>query len=169
MTAVDETELRSWLDRLAINDLINRYADAVTRADNEQMATVFTHDAVWECPLMGVRFETSQAFLDWQITGSTGLEILIHTPHSPVITLVDAARATATTTIHERFRGVTTNDVMGEIGMDINVDQFGVYYDDVVKAHGEWKFTRRHFAPFLITQGGVVGDAVSPRPMIRPT
>jgi hypothetical protein len=29
-----ETELRDWLDRLAIGDLIHRYSDAVTRADN---------------------------------------------------------------------------------------------------------------------------------------
>ncbi|MDT5044423.1 MAG: hypothetical protein QOG75_276, partial [Mycobacterium sp.] len=28
-----ETELREWLDRLAIQDLIYRYSDAVTRAD----------------------------------------------------------------------------------------------------------------------------------------
>ena len=31
-----EAELREWLDRLAIQDLIYRYSDAVTRADWHQ-------------------------------------------------------------------------------------------------------------------------------------
>jgi hypothetical protein len=29
-------EIRKWLDRLAIQDLIHRYSDAVTRADWDQ-------------------------------------------------------------------------------------------------------------------------------------
>ena len=35
-------EIRKWLDRLAIQDLINRYSDAVTRADWDQCEAVFT-------------------------------------------------------------------------------------------------------------------------------
>jgi len=33
MATPSGTELREWLDRLAIQDLINRYSDAMTRAD----------------------------------------------------------------------------------------------------------------------------------------
>ena len=58
-----ERELREWLDRLAIQDLINRYCDAVTRADWDQCEAVFAPDAVWESPL-GLRFESRAAFLE---------------------------------------------------------------------------------------------------------
>ncbi len=36
-----DAESREWLDRLAIQDLINRYSDAVTRADWQQCEAVF--------------------------------------------------------------------------------------------------------------------------------
>ena len=38
-----EAELREWLDRLAIQDLIHRYSDAVTRSDYDRMMAVFAH------------------------------------------------------------------------------------------------------------------------------
>lgn len=50
MTTPSGTELREWLDRLAIQDLINRYSDAVTRADWQQCESLFAVDAVWESP-----------------------------------------------------------------------------------------------------------------------
>ena len=104
MSVNDGAEVPAWLDRLAILDLIHRYSDAVTRADYEQMATVFTPDTLWESPVLGLRFETPRAFIDFQIEGNDALEVLIQTPHSPVVDLVDAERATATTTIHEMIR-----------------------------------------------------------------
>jgi hypothetical protein len=36
MALAEETELRKWLDRLAIQEILYRYSDAVTRADWEQ-------------------------------------------------------------------------------------------------------------------------------------
>ena len=51
-----ETELREWLDRLAIQDLIYRYSDAVTRADWPQCEAVFAPDALWESPPLGLRY-----------------------------------------------------------------------------------------------------------------
>lgn len=41
-----EVEVRAWLDRLAIQDLIYRYSDAVTRADWKQAAALFASHAV---------------------------------------------------------------------------------------------------------------------------
>ena len=51
-------DAHAWEDRDAIQQLIYRYSDAVTRADYEQMATVFAADAVWESPILGMHFET---------------------------------------------------------------------------------------------------------------
>ena len=69
----------AWEDRDAIQQLIYRYSDAVTRADYEQMATVFAADAVWESPILGMHFETAREFIDFQSEASTALDVLIQT------------------------------------------------------------------------------------------
>jgi hypothetical protein len=158
-----ETELREWLDRLAIQDLIYRYSDAVTRADWQQCEAVFTPDAIWEAPLLGLRYDRRDSFLE-TLRATTTFDILIQTPHSPVMTLTGADQARATTTIHEMNRGVTeTASELGDSGTEINVDTYGIYYDDVARIDGEWKFTHRQFVPFYVSGGCMTGDLLAPR------
>jgi hypothetical protein len=162
MAPPSETELREWLDRLAIQDLINRYSDAVTRADWQQCEPLFAVDAVWETPA-GLRFESGKSLVDF-LEPTTSYDVLIQTPHSSVITLTDADRASATTTIHELTRGIGLADSeFGEAGAEINLEQYGIYYDDIGRIEGEWKFTRRLFVPFYVGRGRVTGDVFTPR------
>jgi SnoaL-like domain len=157
-----EPELRAWLDRLAIQDLINRYSDAVTRADWNQCESAFAADAKWESPL-GLRFESRAAFLEI-LRQTTSNDLLIQTPHSSVVTLTGADQAKATTTIHELTRGVAPADSsLGEAGAQINVEQYGIYYDDVARIDGAWKFTRRVFVPVYVSIGSVNGDVSTER------
>jgi SnoaL-like domain len=157
------------VDRDAIRDLIFRYSDAVTRADYEQMITVFAPDAVWESPLLQLHFDSARAFVDFQIEGSPSLDVLIQTPHSPVIDLLSLDLAKATTTIHEMFLGTLVGaSAYGEAGTEVNIDQYGIYFDDVAKVEGQWKFTHRYFAPCLIAQGRLSGDVVAQRPLRPP-
>jgi hypothetical protein len=161
---------RSSEDRDAIQQLIYRYSDAVTRADYEQMATVFAADAVWESPILGMHFETAREFIDFQSDGSTGLEVLIQTASNPVIDLVAGDRATATTNIREIIRGANSQDgPFGPAGAEINVDQYGIYFDEVSKIDDIWRFTRRTFVPVLIAPHTIQGDIVTNRPISRPT
>lgn len=102
------TELREWLDRLAIQDPINRYSDAVTRADWRQCEELFAVDAVWESPA-GLRFESAKSFMDF-LKPTTSYDVLIQTHHSSVITPTGIDQASATTTIHELTRGVGLAD-----------------------------------------------------------
>ena len=158
-----ETELREWLDRLAIQDLIYRYSDAVTRADWLQCEAVFAPDALWESPPLGLRYESRDSFLE-TLRATTNYDLLIQTPHSSVITLAGADQAHATTTIHEMNRGVTeTKSELGDSGTEINVDTYGIYYDDVARIDGEWKFTHRLFMPFYLESGCVTGDVLTQR------
>jgi SnoaL-like domain len=166
MTADVELERREWLDRLAIQDLIFRYSDAVTRADWHQCEAVFAPDAVWESPL-GLRFENRSAFLEF-LKATSDYDVLIQTPHSSVITITGADHATATTTIHELTRGVGLADTeLGDRGAEINIEQFGIYYDDLARIDGEWKFTRRVFVPVYATTGSVSGDVIARRSALR--
>ncbi len=160
---------RAWEDRDAIQQLIYRYSDAVTRADYEQMATVFAADAVWESPILGMHFESAREFVDFQIEGCTAVDVLIQTAAGPVVELLGPDRAVATTNIREIIRGTTTVDGVGlPAGADINVDQYGIYFDEFKKIDGAWKFTRRVFVPILIASGPVVGDITTTRPVARP-
>jgi hypothetical protein len=166
---VNELALR-WEDRNAIEQLIYCYSDAVTRADYVQMATVFTEDAVWESPILELHFETAREFIDFQADGGSALDVLIQTASNPLIDLVADDRATASTNIREIIRGTNPNDgPYGAAGTAINVDQYGIYFDDISKFDGMWKFTHRTFVPILIAQGTVVGDIVTTRPITRPT
>ncbi|HUJ64502.1 MAG TPA: nuclear transport factor 2 family protein [Acidimicrobiales bacterium] len=158
-----EVELRSWMDRLAIQDLIHRYSDAVTRADWDQCRAVFAPDAVWESPGMGMRFDDPDAFLA-VLTDSSTTELLIQTAHAPVINITGPDRARATTTIHEMMRGAVVADTTyGEKGADINFEQYGIYFDDIARIKGDWLFTHRLFVPIYVSPGSVAGDALTPR------
>jgi hypothetical protein len=160
-------EQREWLDRLAIQDLVNRYSDAVTRADWEQCASVFAPDAVWETPA-GLRFDSSAAFLEF-LRPTTTYDVLIQMPHSSVVTLTGPDHATATTTVHELTRGVGLADTaFGEGGAEINLEQIGVYYDEMARIDGEWKFTRRRFVPLYSTTGAVTGAVFTRRAALGP-
>src|SRR5690348_11707884 len=98
------TNVTALQDRDAIQQLIYRYTDAVTRADYEQMVLLFAHDAVWESPILGMHFTSAREFIDFQREGSTSLDVLIQTAANPVVDLLGPDRATATTNIREIIR-----------------------------------------------------------------
>jgi hypothetical protein len=164
MSVDDELELRVWIDRLAIQDLIYRYSDAVTRADWDQCEAVFAPEAIWESPALDMRYEGAAAFLGMLSQTSSASELLIQTPHSPVIRLLGAERAQATTTVHELTRGaVVAASAYGDPGTAINFEQYGIYFDDISKVGGDWKFTHRLFVPVYIGQDCVTGQVVGTR------
>jgi hypothetical protein len=163
-----ESEIAEWLDRQAIQDVIHRYSDSVTRGDFERTESLFAPDAVWE-EVGGVRFETAREFLDYLTEGSSHSELLIQTPHSPVVDFVGAGRATATTTIHEIARGVAGGpSALGHAGVEINIDRYGIYHDEFAKFDDAWKFTQRVFAPFITSLDSVVGELSGTRPLLPP-
>jgi hypothetical protein len=75
-------QLEEWLDRQAIQDLIHRYSDSVTRGDHEQTATVFAPDAVWEKE-SGARVESAREFIDSVIEGTASLDTASLDPAHP--------------------------------------------------------------------------------------
>ena len=163
--------LATLVDRIAIEDLIYRYSDAVTRADWDQCEATFAADAIWESPVLGMRFETARAFLDVLVQTTTS-DLLIQTPHAPVIQLLGPASAQATTTIREFVRSAVVVDApVDEAGTVLpeNVEQWGIYFDDIAKLGGDWKFTRRLFVPMYVGPGVVTGQVMTPRSdLLRP-
>jgi hypothetical protein len=158
-----------WFDKLAIQELIFRYSDSINRGDLAATETVFAPDATWDSPLFNMHFETSREFCEFLAANSSGLEFLIQTPHCPVIMFADADHATVTTTIYELSRGRVTKDgnPFGPIGTELNMEDFGIYYDTVQRIDGEWLFTHRVFVPLYVDQGAATGDVTSPRETLR--
>ena len=141
-----DIEQRRWHDRLAIQELVYRYSDAVTRADWPHCESVYAENASWECPAMGLRFDARAAFMESLLT-TIEYQLLIQTPHAPVITFTGPERARVTTTIHEMVKSET-----------VSVGQYGIYFDGVARIDGAWKFTRRRFEPIYVAHNAVTGD-----------
>src|SRR6201997_1085072 len=149
-----DVETREWLDRLEIQGLIHRYSDGVTRADWQQCEAVFTPDALLESSALGIRCEDRASFMEI-LRATTSYDLLIQTAHSSVITLIDAHHARSTTTIHELIREAA--------GAENNLEQYGIYFDDLARVDGKWKFTHRVFLPIYVGRGCVTGDLLTPR------
>jgi hypothetical protein len=147
-------ETREWLDRLEIQDLIHRYSDGVTRADWQQCEAVFTPDATWESSGLGIRCDDRASFMEI-LRATSSYDLLIQTAHSPVITLIDAHHARSTTTIHEFIREAA--------GAENNLEHYGIYFDDIARVDGRWKFTHRVFQLVYVGRGCVTGDLLAPR------
>jgi hypothetical protein len=165
MSAVDAADVGAWIDRQAIEDLIHRYSDAVTRADWDQHEAVFAPDAVLEVASpFDFRAEGARAIREQTSVGSARLEFLIQTVDSSVIRLLGPDRAYATSTIHEMGRGMSPAHSGDGADEWRNWEQYGVYYDDVVKLHGEWKFAHRFCRPiYYLGTDALMGDAVAAR------
>jgi hypothetical protein len=167
--AETELEVRAWLDRLAIQDLIFRYSDALTRADLKQFAPLFVLDLIWEIPKYGLRYESAAAFLE-MLAGLSTSDVLIQTPHAPVVNLIDSRTAQASTTIHEWSRMISPVDATSSglgtdvhKGQEVNQEEYGIYFDDIARIDGEWKFTHRLYVPLYNSTGCVTGDVLTPR------
>jgi SnoaL-like domain len=168
MSAVPDALMQEWVDRLEIQDLIFRYCDSVTRGDYTHTATLFAPDAIWE-EQGGMRFESAREFIDYLVEGSTSLELLIQIPHSSVVEFPESGRAKVSTTIREIVRGIGGGQsALGDAGMELNVDRFGIYHDELEKFGSEWKFTRRTFVPFFTAMGSVIGEVSGSRPLLAP-
>jgi hypothetical protein len=87
-----------------------------------------------------------------------------------VVTFAGTHQAHATTTIHEFIRGMaiaeTTLDVTGA---ESNFEQYGIYFDDLARIDGSWKFTHRLFVPVYVGRNCVTGDVLTQRSaLLRP-
>ena len=143
------SEITAWIDKLAIQELIYRYSDAASRGDWDSFATLWTPDALWEvAPPVDSRVVGAPAIVETVIKNLTGEDFLLQMTHGAVITLQGDDRASSTTTIHAIARRQGAHDVTN----------FGIYYDDLVKVSGAWKFSRRRLVPVYSDSSALPGD-----------
>jgi hypothetical protein len=157
---------QQWIDKVAIQELIYRHSDAITRGDLNALEPLYAPDAIWEHSLIG-RFESAREFFDYIAEGMATMDLLVQTAHNPVVRLVDDKTAQATTTVFEAGRGtiVVAAGEYGAQGDEVNVASWGVYYDELSKSTGQWMFTSRHVVMSYVENGFLGGDVLAPRPL----
>ena len=156
------------MDLVAIEQLLYRYSDVVTRGVWAEDQALFVADAVLEIASpFDARVEGVQAILDYR-KASARFEFLIHTTYSPAIRLLDPGHAKATSQTREMVRGrAATSDAVTQPATPLNIEFYSVYYDDVVKVDGDWKFAHRRCQPIYMEAGGLSGQALIARPSLR--
>jgi len=126
----------AWFDKLAIQEVIDGYCDALNRDDWDAYEALFTPDAVWELsPPWGLKVEGARAIREL-ISKLVGRgDFIVQTNHSTVVTLLGTDRASATTTIRETSRGKDGG----------SATHLGIYCDELVRGADGWRFEHRYF------------------------
>ena len=127
-------------DEYAIQDLISRYSDAITRRDWQTVSSVFAAGASWQ--VLGVpefRFEGDKV--------GSGIRSLVEPANyliqmnTPAIVQVNGNTATARSTIFE-----TGEYEAGRFQpFKCRFESFGIYSDRLRKDDGSWRFAAREF------------------------
>jgi hypothetical protein len=153
----DDNDMDAWCDRVAIQELVHRYSDAVTRSDWDAIANVLAPDAVWESAALQLHFEGTEPFLDFLRSTITDESVLVQTAHGSVIDFTGSDAAGVRTTINEMVRTPA-----------LNAELHGVFFDEVERFDDGWKFTHKVFVPLYTEVGGINGTLVTSRPVVRP-
>lgn len=140
-------------DELSLRDLVNHYADAVSRQDAPGVAALFTADGEWEVVGHGHpkgRDEIA-AFLDELVTS---WDTIVHALLSGRVHLdpIDPNRAAGRWYISEFGRRVDGTEVFFS----------GVYHDEYVRDTGIWRFARRRYDSLFRRVGDTVTTSAFP-------
>jgi 3-phenylpropionate/cinnamic acid dioxygenase small subunit len=120
------------VDRLAISDVLIRYATAMDSRDWELLASCFTDDAVLDYDTSGTFGRDD--FADHCRAGLARMKATQHCVTNHVIS-IDGDRARSTSYVIAQH--VRENDVTFTLG--------GSYTDDLVRDGGDWRIAERRF------------------------
>lgn len=144
-------DLKELGDRMAIRDLADRYAMAVTCRDWAAVAACFHDDATWAVPGVGLAFAGREQIAEG-IRGAVepnAFHMLM--PHAFVIDSLSPDRATARSVLHEVFQRPGGTD---------GAKVLGVYTDLVTRRDGLWLFADRRFDIYLMDASGLPGQVM---------
>ena len=135
-------------DRVAIDGLLARYADAVNTRRQERWRDVFTPDGVWDLGSMGV-YRGIDAIVAGLTTQMQAFPELIHTIHQGLVRFDPRDASVAYGRRYFTEFGVSA---AGEEGYFA-----GVYHDDYRRdADGGWRVAIRRYAGLFSRRGTTV-------------
>lgn len=146
-------------DRIAIEQLVHRYCDAITRGDWDEHEACFAPDAVWEvAPPFDIRFEGAATIRGNVSARLDTYDFLVQSVCSLVVDFEGDDEATARVVMQETGRMADGS---------AHMMQFGVYDDRIRRSGDGWQFTSRRFQPIYVETKPLEGDLVTPRSAIR--
>lgn len=124
-------------DVTAIQQLLNRYTEAASRADWATVRACFTEDAIWETPAGKIAGRDAAIARMGELAG--GFDYIVQL-NAPGVISVSGDSATARSVIRE----------CGKLkGQDVAMEFLAHYNDSIVRTADGWRFTHRIF----VTQG----------------
>ena len=137
-------------DHLAVQRTISAYAMLTGRGDWAPVLALFTPDAVWEIPHLGLRFVGLEAIHGALGMLSADLEFVLQ-HNAPAVIDIDGDTATARSGIREG--GKSRGRAQG-------FEFFGEYADRLVRTPAGWRFAERvfehlgtHYFPLAAPEG----------------
>lgn len=151
-------DIQTWIDTSAIQHAIVRYSDAATRGAWDDFEALWMPDAVWEvAPPVGTKVVGAAAIRATCEETMGQQEFLLQMTHGSAVRLFGDGTASATTTIHALARRPGHHHFMN----------FAVYYDDLVKHEGAWRFQRRLLQPIYVESEPLSGQVAISRAELR--
>ena len=145
-----DDEARTWIDKLAIREVISTYTSAASRGDWDQLESTFLPDARWVLgPPLDVELVGPRAIRDQLARQIDHQDFFLQMTHDSVVTLLGPDSATAITTIHALAR---------QEGQ-VQITSYGIYYDELTRVDGAWRFALRRLQPVFMDTGDLVGPA----------
>lgn len=118
-----------------IQQTINIYSEASSRADWPAVAATFVPDAVWEIATSGRRFVGHQAILDGLAAFTAPFAYVVQM-NAPAVLEIRGERASARSVMRERGKMKATNQAF---------EALGYYADELVRTAEGWRFEKRSF------------------------
>jgi ketosteroid isomerase-like protein len=122
-------------DHIAIQQTLNRYTEAASRADWNQAAATFLSDGIWEIASFGQKFQGRAAIMEALAGFVAPMDYMVQI-NAPGVIVVDGDTATVRSAIREcgKFSG-----------KDEALEVLGFYADKLVRTSDGWRFAHRAF------------------------
>ena len=137
-------------DETAIQRTINRYSQAASLGEWDEVLTTYLPDGVWEIPHLGMRFEGHEAIRGALAAFFETMEYVLQM-NAPAVIEIDGDTATARSGIRECGKSA---------GRDEGFEYLGLYVDRLIRTADGWKFAQRifqgvgtHYFPLVAAQG----------------
>jgi ketosteroid isomerase-like protein len=122
-------------DHVAIQQTLNRYTEAASRADWDQAAATFLSDGIWEITALGKKFQGRAAIREALAGFVAPMDYMVQI-NAPGVIVIDGDTATVRSSIRECGKFSGKNEAL---------EVLGHYADKLVRAPDGWKFAHRVF------------------------
>jgi ketosteroid isomerase-like protein len=124
--------MQECIDKMAIKELLSRYSIAVDKGDVDMFVSIFTEDAVWEWPGIGIKYQGLKEI------GGMCRDVYKYCP--------GIQRAQTNHVIEIKGdKAHSIDEITAFMSRPEVIYTFlqGFYEDDFVKVNGEWKIAHR--------------------------